>query len=304
MDDQRDAATGDSEAGSTPRRDVQPISPTVGRRWLAQEVRRLREAAGLRQGEVAARLRCAPGKIAHMESMRNSISGQDLEIMLPYFGVPQERIGWYLELADIAKQKGWWDGNRAIPSWFSLYIGLEWGASEIHEWDLGFVPGILQTRAYAEAVLGLGVRVSADGLHKQADARLRRQDALGRDAAPLSLHVIIDESALRRVVGSRRVMQEQIAQLHEFCAHPQVTVQVMTFASGPHQGHLSSFHLLGFSRANDQGVVYIENQVGGTCLEEHGEVDAFRQVFEELTMKALSVADSREFLRAMAKEIA
>ncbi|MGW3468053.1 helix-turn-helix domain-containing protein [Saccharopolyspora sp. NPDC000995] len=82
--------------------EVLTISPTVGRRWLAQEVRRLREAAGLKQSEVAKRLRCNPSKIGHMESMRNTISGPDLEVMLSFLGVPPERIDWYLQLADVA----------------------------------------------------------------------------------------------------------------------------------------------------------------------------------------------------------
>ena len=70
-----------------------------------------------------------------MESMRNAISGPDLEIMLPFLGVPAERVDRCLQLSDVAREKGWWDGNQAIPEWFSLYIGLEWGASEFHEWD-------------------------------------------------------------------------------------------------------------------------------------------------------------------------
>ncbi|MFR9731875.1 helix-turn-helix domain-containing protein [Saccharopolyspora sp. MS10] len=280
-----------------------PISPTVGRRWLAQEIRRLREAAGLTQRDVATRLRCASAKIAHMESMRNAISGPDLEIVLPFFGVPAERVDWYLQLADVAKQKGWWDGNRAIPEWFSLYIGLEWGASEIREWDLGFVPGILQTREYAEAVLADDLSASAARLQQQAEARLRRRDALNRANAPLSMHAIIDESALRRVIGDRQVMLDQIEQLVKFCADPRVTVQVMTFEGGPHRGQLGSFHLLDFTRDHDHGVVYVENQSGGACLEEVVEVERFRQVFEELTMKALSIEDSEGFLRGLVGDL-
>lgn len=67
--------------------------------------------AQLRASDIAARLRCGQGKIAHMESMRNAIGGPDLEIMLPFLGVPAERIDWYLRLAEVAKQKGWWDGS-------------------------------------------------------------------------------------------------------------------------------------------------------------------------------------------------
>ncbi|GAA3361046.1 helix-turn-helix transcriptional regulator [Saccharopolyspora gregorii] len=258
----------------------------------------------MRARDIAARLRCGQGKIAHMESMRNAISGPDLEIMLPFLGVPAERIDWYLRLAEVAEQKGWWDGNQAIPEWFSLYVGLEWGASEIREWDLGFVPGILQTRGYADAVLRDGSSAPKSHLEKQAEARLRRRDVLARDGERLALHAIIDESALRREVGSQEVMFEQVEELAKLCTTPQVTLQVMALGGGPHRGQLGSFHLVDFANADDPGVVYVENQSGGSCLEEPDVVEVFRHVFDELTMKALSISETEAFLRRLAKDFA
>ena len=279
------------------------ISPTIGRRWLAQEVRRLREAAGLKQSDVAKRLRCNSAKVGHMESMRNAISAPDLEVMLPFLGVPPDRIDWYLQLADVAKEKGWWDGNRAIPDWFSLYIGLEWGASEIRKWDLGFVPGLLQTRAYADAVIRDGAEASEAYMREQTEARLRRQEALTRSEQPLELHVILDEAALRRCVVTGEALSEQLSFLAERAEHPQITLQVMPFAAGPHRGQLGSFQWLGFPRADDHGVVYLENQKGGLYLEEVEEITTFKHVFDELEAKALPPEQSAKFLTELAKEV-
>ena len=272
------------------------ISPTVGRRWLAQEIRRLREAAGLKQSDLAKRLRCGAPKIAHIESMRNPVNGPDLEVLLPFLGVPEDRIDWYLRLADLAQEKGWWDGNRAVPSWFSLYIGLEWGASEVREWDMGFIPGLLQTPAYAEALLTLDTSEASTPLDERIEARLQRQSTLHREQEPLLLHAIIDESSLHRAVGGEAVMREQMKYLVEMSKHPQVALQLMPFEAGPHRGQLGSFHVLTFPRDGDPGVVYLENQQGGLCLEEDREVALFADEFEDLRNRALSQEDSAEFL--------
>jgi transcriptional regulator with XRE-family HTH domain len=280
------------------------ISPTVGRRWLAQEVRRLREAAGLKQSEIAKRLRCNPSKIGHMETMRNPISGPDLEVMLPFLGVPPERIDWYLQLADVAMEKGWWDGNQAIPEWFSLYIGLEWGASEIHEWDLGYVPGLLQTRSYAAAVIREGIRATERHFEEQTDLRMQRQTALDRTEHPLRLHTIVDEAALHRRVGGTSVMHEQLEFLADANRNPQITLQVIPFAAGTHRGQLGSFQWLGFPRQDDPGVVYVENQKGGLYLEESVEIAGFHEEFRQLEQRALSPADTTKFLIELAEEAA
>ncbi|SFE07417.1 Helix-turn-helix domain-containing protein [Actinopolyspora alba] len=282
----------------------EPISPTVGRRWLSQEVRRLREEAGLKQSDVAKRLRCNAAKIAHMESMRNTISGPDLEVMLSLFEVPDERVAWYLRLAELAKEKGWWDANRAVPDWFSIYVGLEWGADRIREWELGYPPGILQTRSYIEALVRGEDGPSDVGIRELVEARLRRQEALWRSEEPLWMHAVIDEAALRRQVGDAEVMCEQLHYLVRVGQWENVTVQVMPFAVGPHRGHLGSFQWLGFPRVGDPGVVYLENQRGGIYLEEVDEVAMFNGVFESLAEQALSPAESADFLAELVKELA
>ncbi|GAB3549511.1 transcriptional regulator with XRE-family HTH domain [Actinopolyspora lacussalsi] len=281
----------------------EPISPTVGRRWLSQEVRRLREEAGLKQSDVAKRLRCNAAKIAHMESMRNTISGPDLEVMLTLFEVPDERVAWYLRLAELAKEKGWWDANRAVPDWFSIYVGLEWGADRIREWELGYPPGILQTRSYIEALVRGEDGPFEVGIRELVEARLRRQEALWRSEDPLWMHAVIDEAALRRQVGDTEVMREQLHYLAEAGQWENVTVQVMPFAVGPHRGHLGSFQWLGFPRVGDPGVVYLENQRGGIYLEEVDEVAMFNGVFESLAEQALSPAESADFLAELVKEL-
>ncbi|MGM1059752.1 helix-turn-helix domain-containing protein [Saccharothrix sp. Mg75] len=268
------------------------LSPTVGRRWLAQEIRRLREAAGLKQADVARRLRCNPTKITHLESMRTPVGGPDLEVLLPFLGVPAERVDWYLRVCDISREKGWWDGDRSIPGWFSLYVGLEAGASEIRSWETGFIYGLFQTRPYARRLLE-----DPDAV----DARIRRQEALHRED-PLVVHAIIDEAVLLRRMGDDQVMAGQLDHLVALGELPNITIQVMPFDAGAHRGHLGSYHWLGFPQPDDPGAVYLENQLGGWFLERAAELAVFQDDFAGLATRALSAEDSAALIARRAEE--
>ncbi|SHG43327.1 helix-turn-helix domain-containing protein [Streptoalloteichus hindustanus] len=287
----------------TPPEAVPLLSPTVGRRWLAQEFRRLREAANMTQSDVAKRLRCASTKITHLESMRNTFNATDLEIALPFLGVPPERVEWYLRIWEASREKGWWDGSQAIPSWFSFYVGLEWGASEIHSWDMGYIPGLLQTQGYAEAVITDGATVNDSAINEQVVTRLRRQEALRRRENPLRLHAILDESVLRRRVGSPQVMRDQLRHLATLDEGPTITLQVMPFARGEHRGQLGSFKWLGFPQEGDPGVVYLENQGGGLYLEKSEQLSRFRADFVELSRRALAPEASIKLINSLLEEL-
>ncbi|GAA3460547.1 helix-turn-helix domain-containing protein [Saccharothrix longispora] len=276
-----------------PETDPPMLSPTVGRRWLAQEIRRLREAAGLKQTDVAKRLRCNPTKITHLESMRTPVGGPDLEVLLPFLGVPVERVEWYLRVCDLAREKGWWDGDRSIPDWFSLYVGLEAGASEIRCWDTGYVTGLFQTAAYATALLDNPGAV---------EARLRRQEALRRDD-PLVVHAILDEAVLCRRIGDAGVMRGQLDHLGALAEMPDVTIQVMPFDAAGHRGHLGSFKWLGFPQEDDPGAVYLENQFGGWFLEKPEELAIFQADFADLVERALPEEDSAALIARRAEEL-
>jgi Domain of unknown function (DUF5753) len=224
--------------------------------------------------------------------------------MLPMFGVSADRIDWYLSLHDHAKAKGWWDGNQAIPEWFATYIGLEWGATEIRSWDLGYVPGLLQTRAYAEAVLrcGNGTDDGDDTLPQRLELRTSRQQALHRADHPLALHAVIDESVLHRTIGGPDVMREQLLQLTKMARQPQITIQVLPFTAGATQGQNGSFKWLGFPRPDDLGVVYLENLKGGVYLEDDDEIGLFTDEFERLSAVALTARRSVSLMRELARE--
>lgn len=286
-------------ATGTPR--IPEHSPTVAGRWLANDMRKWRLQADLKQGEVAAELGCGQARIGHLETGHSPIRRGDLLVMMPMYGVPAERRDWYLDLCAKARQKGWWDGADGVPSWFSLYLGLESGAERTLCYDRGYVPGLLQTREYIDAVIAAGHPDDPDYAAKLTEQRVQRQQVLDRDEEPLELDAIIDEAALRQEVGDRKLMREQWNHLVEMAGHPRVSLRVVSFGSGAHAGQHGSFQIFDFPNPEDPGVVYLEVLRGGLYLEENDELANYRIAFDRLESLALNPDDSVEFLKKLTR---
>lgn len=292
-------------------------SPTVRHRWLSLTLRELRQAAGLSQKEAATAVGWSHGTVGHLETRTVPVQRKHLLALLPLYGVQADRIDWYLVQSDRAREKGWWDDDPGVPDWFSLYIGLEWGASDINSYHLGYVPGLLQTRGYAEAILRDGASNDAEVAH-QLTQRLRRQDALTRTKHPLRLHAILDEAVLHRAVGGPAVMRDQLAHLTGLIRGSNLHIQVLPFRSGVHRGQLGSFSWLGFPHDEDDadqatvelrerldpGVVYLENQLGGVCLDDKPKIDHFRPIFADLAQRALPTEQSAAMIDTLARGFA
>ncbi len=281
-------------------------SPTVWRRWLALELARLRQQAGLDQKDVAKALRCTVGKVSYYETAERPVVVRDLdEVLLPLYKVPKQRWPIYLKAARDSRQKGWWESYEpaTLPPWFSLFVGLEQGASEVRVYEAQLVPGLLQTADYAEAVARRGIADRPDELiSRHVELRLARQAVLRREGAPLRLHVVLDEAALRRVVGSAKIMREQVRSLAALDGHATITVQVLPYEHGAHPGMTGRFQIFGFPWPDDPGVAYIEHRAGALYLEEPHEIRAHQEAFERLCALSLSVEASITMLRRVAEE--
>jgi transcriptional regulator with XRE-family HTH domain len=267
-------------------------SPTVWRRWLAFELVRLRQRAGLEQKDVAKALRCSIGKVSYYETAERPVVVRDLdEVLLPLYGVPEERWPVYLQAARDSRQKGWWEryDPATLPGWFSLFVGLEQGASRIRVYESLVVPGLLQTRGYAEAVSRSGTAERTEQeVARHVELRLARQAVLDREPDPLRLWVVLDEAVLRREVGGPAVMAEQLDHLGELARRPRVTVQVMPFGGGAYPGLNGSYQVLEFPWPSDPGLAYVEHRAGSLYLEEPREIRAHSAAFERTCAVALS----------------
>lgn len=258
------------------------VNPTVRRRRLGQELRRLRELKGMTAEEVAERLLVSQSKISRLENGRRSISQRDVRDLCGVYDVEDKRIvDSLMEMARDSRQQGWWHTFGDIP--YSVYIGLETDAESLRVYEPQIVTGLLQTRPYAEALVrGALPETSADEIEKRVEVRIRRQERITTERNPLRLWVVLDEAALHRVVGSRLVMREQLEHLIELSELPHVTVQVLPFEVGAHPGINGQYAILEFADAADSSVVYLEGVTSDLYLEKAQDVQKYAVMYEHL----------------------
>ncbi|MET9495862.1 helix-turn-helix transcriptional regulator [Streptomyces sp. NPDC006552] len=280
------------------------VNPTVRRRRLGQELRRLRELKGMTAEEVAERLLVSQSKISRLENGRRSISQRDVRDLCGVYEVEDHRIvDSLMQMAKDSRQQGWWHSFGDIP--YSVYIGLETDAASLRVYDPQVVPGLLQTRGYAEALInGALPETTQQDIEKRVQVRMRRQERIQAPENPLRLWTVLDEAALRRGVGGRHIMREQLDHLVEQSQLPHVTVQVIPFEMGAHPGLNGQYAILEFPDAADSSVVYIEGVTSDLYLEKANDVQKYSVMYEHLRAQALNVEQSRQFISDIAKEYA
>ncbi|MFD7294859.1 helix-turn-helix domain-containing protein [Streptomyces sp. NPDC059897] len=277
------------------------VNPTVRRRRLGQELRRLRELKGMTAEEVAERLLVSQSKISRLENGRRSISQRDVRDLCGVYEVEDHRvIDSLMQMAKDSRQQGWWHSFGDIP--YSVYIGLETDAASLRVYESQCIPGLLQTRGYAEALIqGAMPEASQTDVEKRVQVRIRRQERIDDEANSLRLWVVLDEAALRRTVGGSAVMREQLEHLAEVSGLPHVTVQVLPFEMGAHPGITGQYAILEFPDAADSSVVYIEGVTSDLYLEKTQDVQKYSVMYEHLRAQALNVEQSRQFILEAAK---
>ncbi|MFF5928650.1 helix-turn-helix domain-containing protein [Streptomyces hydrogenans] len=280
------------------------VNPTVRRRRLGQELRKLREGKGMTAEQVAERLLVSQSKISRLENGRRSISQRDVRDLCGVYEVDDEAmVNSLMQMAKDSRQQGWWHAFGDIP--YSVYIGLETDAQSLRVYEPQIIPGLLQTRAYATAVISGALPESTPAdIEKRATVRTRRQDRIRDDERPLRLWAVIDEAALHRVVGNRQVMVEQLEHLVEQSHLPHVTVQVLPFDTGAHPGINGQYSILEFPDASDSSVVYIEGVTSDLYLEKGPDVSKYSYMYEHLRAQALGVEQTRDFVEGIAKKYA
>ncbi|MDG9719983.1 helix-turn-helix transcriptional regulator [Streptomyces sp. DH24] len=280
------------------------VNPTVRRRRLGQELRRLRELKGMTAEEVAERLLVSQSKISRLENGRRSISQRDVRDLCGVYEVEDQRVvDSLMQMAKDSRQQGWWHAFGDIP--YSVYIGLETDAESLRVYEPQIITGLLQTRSYAEAIIrGGSPETSETEIEKRVQVRLRRQDRITAKKDPLRLWVVLDEAALHRVVGDKLVMREQLEHVAEMSQLPHITVQVLPFAVGAHPGLNGQYSILEFADAADSSVVYMEGVTSDLYLEKAPDVQKYTVMYEHLRAQALNVEESRRRIEDVAKEYA
>ncbi|GAA3435823.1 hypothetical protein GCM10018954_054300 [Kutzneria kofuensis] len=222
---------------------MQP-SPTVRKRRLASELRRLREAAGLTIEDVGEKLECSPSKISRIETLRVGVTPRDVRDMLLLYGVPEEQREYLVQIAREARIKGWWESFGDVGR--GAFLGFEAEAAILRTYNAMLVPGLAQSEAYIRALIAEGAPdMSPDEAERRITMRLTRKRILEREDPP-RVSFVLDESVLRRPVGGPEVMRTQLEHLVDLSTRPNVTFQVIPFAHRSYPGMGASFVIMEF----------------------------------------------------------
>lgn len=279
-------------------------SPTVRIRRLARELAAMREAAGIKNAvEAANLLGWSQSRISRYENgnFRN-MDERDVREMAALYGVTdQARVEALVEFAKQGKERGWWSSYRDV--FRGQLPDFEHGCRRYCNYEGAFVPGLVQTPSYMEAVFrGAQVLNEESGqVKRRMEARLARQEnVLGR-IPPVMLSFVIEETVLTRPVGGWRVMHEQIAHLRQMAEQPNIEIQVLPASLGAHLGMNGPFIVLDY--ADDPSLAYLETLIHSVFLDDKEDVQRYAQLFGHLQGLALPPVESAQHLDQRLREL-
>jgi transcriptional regulator with XRE-family HTH domain len=278
--------------------------PTVLRRLLGAQLRRLRERQGITREEAGYAIRASGSKMSRLELGRVGFKERDVADLLTLYGVTDDTDrDTLLALAQDANSPGWWHRyGDVLPGWFETYVGLEEAAALIRTYEVQFIPGLLQTEEYARAVISLGNSASPpDEIEQRVSLRITRQKLLTRGDAP-RLWAVVDEAALRRPIGGRDVMRGQIERLIEATKLPGVILQVLPFRVGGHTAEAGAFTILRFPESDLPDVVYVEQLTSALYLDRRDDVDSYMEAMERLCVVSAPPDNTAEILSRILQE--
>jgi transcriptional regulator with XRE-family HTH domain len=265
---------------------------------LGAQLRRLREERGISREEAGSEIRASGSKISRMELGRVSFKARDIADLLALYGAAADEREAMLSRVREANARVWWHPYSDItPNWFQRYLGLEATATLIRTYEVQFVPGLLQTEQYARAVVRLGHGSARDEeVERRVRLRLERQQVLSRPDPP-RLWAVVDEAALRRPVGGRRVMRDQLeALIGVVTKAPNLRLQVVPLAAGGHAAAGGSFALLRFPHRDLPDLVYIEQLTNALYLDKREDVEQYFDAVNRLSVKAAPLARTIDIL--------
>lgn len=265
---------------------IQSLDPTASPLdYYGWELRRQREAHGLKQSQLGEIIFCTGSLVGQIETTKKVPTrdfSERVDAALGTDGLFSRLIGLVL--------------RSQLPTWFQPYAEMEAKAAYISTYQAQLVYGLLQTQEYARAVLATGTSDDLEGL---VGARMERQRVLEREQPPLTC-VVLDEAVLLRPVGGREVMRRQLAHLLEVSGHRWTQVQVLPNEVGEHVGLAGSFNLLRFDDHPD--VVYTEDVISGHMTADPETIREAALRYARLQAAALSVEDSAGLISRLMEE--
>jgi transcriptional regulator with XRE-family HTH domain len=280
-------------------------SPTVLRMILARQLQDLREKAGLSYEQAAAAIYSSTATIRRMEQPDGGgLKLLTLKSVLTVYGItdPAE-IATFLALAKDARKPGWWHSyDDVLPAWFRTALALEEAAALIRAYEPHVVPGLLQTEGYARAITATSFPAApGDFTERTVALRIARQQLLHRPGAP-RYWVVMDETALRRPVGSPAVMRAQIEHLIQAARQPGITLQVIPLSAGWHPALYGMFNIFRFPGGQLPDIVYTEMLTGACYLSKPDESARYAQALDAMCAMAATPDQTITILTEILKE--
>ncbi|HJP75527.1 MAG TPA: helix-turn-helix transcriptional regulator [Pseudonocardiaceae bacterium] len=282
----------------------QSPGPTVRRMILGSQLRRLRERAELSRAEAGYSIRASESKISRLELGRVGFKERDVLDLLTLYGVTEtDDRDQFLNLVKQSNQPGWWHSyGDLIPRWFEDFVGLEEAANRVQTYELQFVPGLLQTEAYARTIASHGrPQTVNEDVERRVALRLQRQRVLLGPQAP-KVWAIVDESVLHRPLGGRRVLRAQIDHLLELTTMSHITLQIVPYRISGYAAE-GAFTLLRFAEPELPNIAYIEYLTGALYLEKPDEIEVYSRALDHLAIDAETPDHSRQMLSKLRAEI-
>jgi transcriptional regulator with XRE-family HTH domain len=274
--------------------------PTVLRILLGGQLRRLRESRGITAQAAAKSIRGSESKISRIELGRNAIREIDVLDLLTFYGVGAVEREQLLNLAEQANRPGWWHRfNDILPDWFQAYVGMEEAATSIRIYEPQFIPGLLQTPRYTAAVLTMcDIPISEAERHVILRKERQRRFTEGR----VKLWAVIEETALRRPIGSKEILLDQLHYLLGLTDRSNLTLQIIPFGRGGHAVP-SGFTILRFGEADLQDVAYLEHLTSALYFDKKSDVDRYLLAMERLSIVSAKPSETPGLLAAVIKQL-
>jgi transcriptional regulator with XRE-family HTH domain len=266
--------------------------PTLVRRQLGRRLRRLREESGHAMEDVIHAHIASRTKLWKIESGRGSVKAGDVLALTRLYRTPPQEVEQLLLLAEATRSTGYTeDFGGAVRQSLGLYRELEASATMISAYSSELINGLLQTADYARAVMEADRSLSPEVVNQRVAFREDRQRRFFEHPTSGRLETIITAGVMNLLVGSRSVMEEQIAHLRAVSRKGAARIGVLPATNGVHLAMYGPFVILDFDDPDDPDVVYIENLVGSRYVEKPREVEQFRNAFDEMRRQVLPLEE-------------
>lgn len=275
--------------------------PGVRRRYVGKTLRRHREARDMRVSAVAKKLGISQPSLTRIENGRNAIMARHVYKLCEIYGLGKRDTDRLIRLAEESRERGWWESySDVISDWFEIYASLEADADQILIYESEFVPGLFQTPGYVRAGFQAGNPEASEAAgHRIVDLRQARQLRLQDH----DITALVNEGAVRRVVGGPDVMRGQLEYLITVIEKQHANIQIVPFSAGAHAAMGGPFYMLKFPDADEIDLVHVENERGGMYFERSADLLRYADVFARTQQVALSPTDSVALLRKIVQEM-